>query len=162
MVGVNVVLTPKMVMILKKEEFLANIENRQLFINLLGKSLETEGRMVVHTSGDADGLIVRKAIESAQRRETVLIGDDTDLLVLLCCHAVTDSKNVYFQLEPKAKAKKRRVWDIMETMKALGDVCNNILFIHALVGCDSTSRVHGIGNAATLQKVMNNKTFFLS
>ena len=39
---------------------------------------------VHHASGDADLLIVQKAAESATRVNTVLVGDDTDLLILLC------------------------------------------------------------------------------
>ena len=44
--------------------------------------------------------------------------------------------------------------------KSWGDVASsNILFIHALLGCDSTSSVHGTGKAASLGKVMNNRNF---
>ena len=35
------------------------------------------------------------------------------------------------------------------------DVCNNLLFIHAILGCDTTSHIHGIGKGASL------KTFLL-
>ena len=34
------------------------------------------------------------------------------------------------------------------------DVWNNILFIHAIRGCDTTSRVHGIGKGASLKKFL--------
>ena len=37
-------------------------------------------------TADADLLIVQKAIESAQSMDTVLVGDNTDLLVLLIYH----------------------------------------------------------------------------
>jgi len=36
------------------------------------------------------------------------------------------------------------------------DVCNNILFIHAILGCDTSSRIHRIGKGASL------KTFLFS
>ena len=90
-----------------------------------------------------------------------MVGDDTDLLVLLCYHANTDDGyNVFFKPEPKANAKSSKVWNIQKTRKSLGDgVYSNILFIHALLGCDSTSRVHGIGKAAVLRKVINNINF---
>ena len=32
---------------------------------------------------------------------TVLVGDDTDLLVLLCYHANLDSCDIFFRPEPK-------------------------------------------------------------
>ena len=31
------------------------------------------------------------------------------------------------------------------------DVCHDPLFLHAVLGCYTTSRVHGIGKAATLR-----------
>ena len=37
-----------------------------------------------HSQADADLLIVQTAVESARRANTVLVGDDTDLLILLC------------------------------------------------------------------------------
>ena len=30
------------------------------------------------------------------------------------------------------------------------DVCNKIFFIHAILGCDTTSRLHGIGKGTSL------------
>ncbi len=32
------------------------------------------------------------------------------------------------------------------------DICNHILFIHALLGCDTTSRLYGIGKGSSLKK----------
>ena len=39
------------------------------------------------------------------------------------------------------------------------DVCNNILFIHAILGCDTTSRLHGIGKGTSLKKFCENHQF---
>ena len=55
---------------------------------------------VHHAPGDADLLIVKKAVESAAIVNT---GDDTDLLILLCYHASFDSQRIFFQSEPIAK-----------------------------------------------------------
>lgn len=76
--------TGNMVCPLKKEDFLANKMNKQRFINLLSCHLEQNGVRVLHA--DADILIVRTVITSAQANNTVLIGDDTDLPVFLCSH----------------------------------------------------------------------------
>ena len=71
---------------------------------------------------------------------TVLVGDDTDLIVLLCYHASLKSCDLYFCPEPKKNTKKPRIWNIIATKQILGeDICNHILFIHALLGCDTTS-----------------------
>ena len=34
------------------------------------------------------------------------------------------------------------------------DMSNNILFIHAILGCDTPSRIHGIGKGASLKKFL--------
>ena len=42
----------------------------------------------------------------------------------------------------------------------LGDgVCHDLLFVHAILGCNTTSRVHGIGKAAALKKYANTLHF---
>ena len=63
---------------LKKEDFLSNEKNKEKFLQLMGRKLESAGHVVYYSSGDADCLIVRTALESAQVGPTVLIGDDTD------------------------------------------------------------------------------------
>ena len=40
------------------------------------------------------------------------------------------------------------------------DVCHDLLFLHAILRCDTTSRVHGIGKAAALKKYANNSSHF--
>jgi len=77
-----------MVLKSKKDEFLANKSNKQKFINLLIDKLEMAGCTTDHATGDApDLLIVQTTVTSAKCIPTVLVGDDTDLLVLLCYHA---------------------------------------------------------------------------
>ena len=39
------------------------------------------------------------------------------------------------------------------------DMYNNILFMHALLGCDTTSRLYGIGKGASLKKFKACSTF---
>ncbi|KAK3744094.1 hypothetical protein QZH41_005421, partial [Actinostola sp. cb2023] len=67
-----------MVLKSKKEEFLANKENKQRFINLLSDRLKEAGYTTIHASGDADVCIVQTAVRLARFNETVLVGDDTD------------------------------------------------------------------------------------
>ena len=38
-------------------------------------------------------------------------------------------------------------------------VCKNILFVHAFLGCDTTSRVFGVGKAAGLKLIKDNQQF---
>ena len=50
--------------------------------------------------GDADVMIVDTAITKARDQTTVLIGEDTGLLVLLLYHAEMDAKELFFRPEP--------------------------------------------------------------
>jgi hypothetical protein len=86
---------------MKKYELLCNKENKQRFIHLLTGKLEQSGCEVHQARGGADVLIVKTAVACADKQDTVLIGNDTDLLVLLCFHAKVTQYNVFFRLEPR-------------------------------------------------------------
>ena len=88
------------------------------------------------------------------------MGDDTDLLVLLIYHADMTSHEIYFKPEPKSNSTKIRLWNIQKPKENLGPVvCKKILFVHAVLGCDTTSRVFGIGKAVALTKIRQNSSF---
>ena len=99
--GPTVTFEKNMVAKLKTDEFLANKANKQRFINHLGDRLQRSGCTVIHATGDADLLIVQTTIQSARSVPTVLVGDDTDLLVLLCYHAEMDAHDLLVKPEPK-------------------------------------------------------------
>ena len=82
--GPNVIFTGETSLKLKKNEFLGNKINKQWFLHLLSSFLENAGCTIIHAKGDADILNVKTAVDSAKAVNTVLIGDDTDLLILLC------------------------------------------------------------------------------
>ena len=88
----------------------------------------------------------------------VLVGDDTNLLVLLLHHAGHQNRKIFFAPEPK-KNSKSRIWDMGEIQRRLGSyVCRQLLFTHAMLGCDTTSRLHGIGKALLLKKIRSSTT----
>ena len=91
-----------------KSEFLMNKINKQRFVNMLGETLEKNNCKSYYASADADLLIVQQAVESATTMKTVSVGDDTDLLVLLCYHASLDTCNLLFKPEPKKKCQEYR------------------------------------------------------
>ena len=70
--------------------------NKQKFITLLSQRLEEAGCVIQQARGDADVLIVQTTIASAAQRETILVGDDTDLLVLLIHHANNVKQNTCY------------------------------------------------------------------
>jgi len=104
---------------------------------------------------------VQTALKSATKQETVLVGDDTDLLVLLIYHAKNVIHTVYFRPETKRSSQKgNRCWNIPAIRALLGNiVTNNILFLHAILGCDTMSGIYGLGKKLSISKIKCNSQF---
>ncbi|KAJ8868547.1 hypothetical protein PR048_030085 [Dryococelus australis] len=96
---------------------------------------------VVHQAAeDADTLIVRRAINMVSSFNTVfVVGEDIYLLVLLVTLEKGHS-NVYFKKPGKGKAIEQ-VYSPLD-LQAKPTVADNILFLHAFSGCD-TSAIFG-------------------
>ena len=132
---------------------------------MLGIALQKHGFQTHHAEADAVVLIVQTAIDCSSVSDTILIGDDTDLLVQLCHNMkASNQHNIYFKPEPKAtkekisKRKKNRIWNMKRTIAKLGkSTCTNLLFLHAFLGCDSTSRFFGVSKSQTM-KLLSYKT----
>lgn len=153
-IGTKVVFSENTVFKSKKEDFLKNVENKQNFINLLSQKMnETGSCQAINAHDDADVLIVKTAIASAADNFTILIGEDTDLLVLLLYHGKFESKNIIFKTM-RTGMKTVKVWDIQKTKSLLKeDKCRMVPFVHAMTGCDTTSRMFGIGKSTIWQKL---------
>ena len=115
-----------------------------------------------YADDDAVVFIVEKAIEVSQTAKTAVIGDDADLLVLL----LYDTRNIkffdiFFHPEPKQFARRKPITVcIHSAVRKLGmELCENILFIRALLGWDTISSVLGIGKDASL-KAYNQSRYF--
>ena len=67
----------------KKEEFLSRDVNKQRLINMITDKMIESGCIVISAPGDADVNIVKAAVNASLLHTTTLIGEDTDLLVLL-------------------------------------------------------------------------------
>ena len=134
------------------------MKNKQRFTSLLSERLEQAGCETHHAKGDADVLIVQTAVQCAVSGQTILVGDDTDLLVLLCYHVKDNSCDIFFKPESRTGTKKNpRCWNIKQVQNILGrDTCNNLLFAHAILGCDTTSRVYGFGKGLALKHLRSN------
>ena len=128
----------------------------------LGQILEQVGCERRHAKGNADVLIVAKitTVQSAKPCETTLVGDDTDLLVLLCFQ-VKEYSCEFFKPEVRSGTKKSpRCWNIKYVQRVLGRaVCNNMLFAHATLGCDTTSRVFSMGKGLAVKYICSDKHF---
>lgn len=67
-----------------------------------------------------------------------------------------DGCDLFFRPEPKANARGARVWHMKKVKEQLGrEVCRNLPFLHAMTGCDTTSRLYGVGKATALKKFVD-------
>ena len=159
--GVTVHFDGDMMIQSKKEDFLNNKANKQRFIHYLSDKLERAGCSIDQATHDADVLIVQTAVASAQTKDTVLIGDDTDLLILLLHHVKMDAHELFMAPEPKQSTKRKRVWCIKQSRELLGPkLCDHLLFVHAIAGCDTTSRLFGLGKGVAVKKIENDPVFY--
>ena len=87
-------------------------------------------------------VIVQTAMLLAVKAIVTVVGEDTDLLVLMLYH---DFK-LYFRSEKESKKNPApRTFDIFLCQEVLGrQICNTLLFLHAYTGCDSTSKISKI------------------
>ena len=69
---------------MSKDVFLSNVANKQNFIDMLSHNLQLAGCLTEHAEEDADLLIAQTAMHSAATKNTVLLADGTDLVILLC------------------------------------------------------------------------------
>lgn len=145
--------THEMKLTIKKEVFLRNNKNKEKFIQNLGKELTSAEYQVLYSKGDADVLIAKTALTMSRNEDTCVVGNDTDLLILLLSYPQHNGKDLFFKTE-------KRIWDINTTKAKLGDMCeHHLLFIHAFLGCDTTSSFFGIGKQVGLKLAQSDDTF---
>ena len=114
----------------KKDISLRNPANKEAIIELTSAELQKSGYETFQAADDADYDNVRIAIEASVDYCTTVIGEDTDLLILLLYHADVNSKPLYFQSSRRVGNK--IIHDIISCKKILGnDICSNLLFLHA-------------------------------
>jgi hypothetical protein len=135
---------------------------------MLSGYLNDAGCKVYQSPADADLLIVMTAVDSVQRQPTFLIGEDMDLLVLLLYHTCgkciyhtkRDCKPIFFLSESKSQKTGGRLGDILVAKLKLGaTLCDQILFLHAFLGCDPTSRIYCIEKSTSLNHAKKKKNF---
>ena len=100
---------------------------------------------VINVPGDADVDIVKTTVDVSHRHSTTLIGKDTDLLIFLLHYADTNPgiKDLYFH-----SVKTFNHGTQHQRLKAI---------IGPDTGCDSTSRIFGIGKKTGFKKLMKGK-----
>ena len=135
----------------KKKRFLSRAYNKE---RLIFVQLRNRGCNVINVPGDTDVDIVKTAVGSSHQHSTTLIGEDTDLLILLLHYADTDPdiKDLYFRSDKTCATK---VHDINRLKAIIGpDIRSQLFFVHAFTGCDSTSRIFSIGKKTAFKKLV--------
>ncbi len=116
----------------KKDEFLSRDINKQRLIWFVTDDLRKKCCTVVNAVEDADVDKVKAAVNASLLRITTLIGEDTDLLVLLMYYVKPDAKCLYFRSN-KFRDDKCEVYNIKRLQEILGnDTCSQLLFIHTM------------------------------
>ena len=83
---------------------------------MLASELEPHGCTVQHATANADVLIVQTIPGQVSKQDTLLIGDDMDLLVLLCSLANDLVSKVFCKSEARSESRKPfRCCDILQT-----------------------------------------------
>ena len=98
--------------------------------------------------------IAKTAVNSTILHSTTLIGEDTDLLMLLLHYCMSDGKPLYFRSDNQSR-NNQKVYNINQMKHLLGNqLCTQLLFLHSFTGCDSTSCVYGVGKKSVFQKLV--------
>ena len=105
---------------------------------------------------DADTLIITTAMDLAQHHSSaVIVGEDIDLLVNMIGRCRHIHSNVYF-LKPGKGIVSPLIFS--PDCKLDQSIANNILFLHAMGGCDTTSASFKVGKIRFLQALKKNPT----
>ena len=82
-------------------DLLSTLTENKCLINMVGQTLKEAGCDSIHAEGDTDVLMVQSAVSVAATRDTAVIADDTDILILFCYHGKNCKKKLCFKSEPK-------------------------------------------------------------
>ena len=150
----NVIFTESMTPTMPKEQFLSNDTNKERLISMLCEKLVHEGFEVKQAFEDADTLIVTTAIEMAENfQQAIIVGEDTDLLVLLTAREPSSS-NIYVMKPGKGTSQTTMYSPAHFNYSSA--VKENILFLHAFSGCDTTSAFFRQGKIKFVKLLENN------
>ena len=117
---------------------------------------------MVECEGDADRTIAMKGIEVPRERKfATVIADDTDILVMLVHMWDQTMDDLFLRHEARKSIKKDlEIISIKNVASSLpSHVKENLLFIRAWGGCDTTSALFGQGKTAVLKFVESNGDF---
>ena len=136
----------------RQKEFLNNRRNKTEFISLLQTKFHIAGIACSQSQGDADYLTASTALAIADNADipVVLVGTDTDLLILLVAIASID-QNIYMQFNSEQLYKIKNMQAKLAT-----SVKSHILIAHAITGCDTVSALYSMGKKKIVTVISDN------
>jgi hypothetical protein len=96
----------------KKEAFLANNENKHNVILMLRRIMDSNDIETRKAPSDADLLIATTAVQSSITKPTIILGEDTDLLILLLYYYECGYMQLICRPNHDKKTVKSNIWDI--------------------------------------------------
>lgn len=138
-----------------KREFLNNDKNKNEFVKILSQKLVDAGCTTHCTFDDLNLLIARTAALMSRKKVVVVIGEEANLLPLMCFYVEADNCGLFLKCFKKQKTtKSTRLWNITETKNLMGvDKAKYLLFVQAFGGCQSTSHIFGVGEGILYSKL---------
>lgn len=143
-----------------QSEFLHNCHNKASLIKELTSAFASQNIQVVQALGDADFDIVKSTMVAANGTrddiEVLVVSRDTDILVMLLAK-LEKGKVILAQPQP---GKRSKFIDVQQMREEIGDdVCQALLPLHAVTGCDTTSAPFRKGKTRPMNLMKRNKDF---
>jgi hypothetical protein len=137
--------------------FLANDKNKAAFVMFIKSYLINAGHTVHQAKDDADTLIVKTALNLAKRtikQPVTVVANDTDMLVLLVFHFTMEMSDIHLMSQTYSrKAFRTSATSICDVCRQLGpSASRQVLVIHALSRCDTTSSLFELGKPSVWKK----------
>ena len=143
-----------------QQEFLNNPRNKTSLIKKLTNALLLKHVEVRQSRGDADMDIAMNAVTAAasvQSNESVtVVSRDTDVLVILLARLVSGDV-ILIQPQPGKPPKRLNIQQLRADIGA--NICNVLIPLHAMTGCDTTSAPMGKGKKKPLMLAKQNAEF---
>lgn len=143
---------PSMSLTVQKDKFLSNVNNKIRFIEYLKQALEKNKISVKQAVDDADVLIVHTALEkySSNGPAVIVVAEDIDILVLITALTPVDQKIYFMKVEKGHKGEQ-----IFSSTSLDGEpfIRDNILFLHAVTGTDTTSAFFRKGKKSVVENL---------
>lgn len=136
----------------QQEHFLANQQNKAKLIHLLVETLMASGVEATVALGDADVPIIQCALNKYAGEPVVVVGEDTDLLVILV--ALTPSTSKLFFLKPGRGSADNKLYCSQDIQHL--SFSGSLLFIHSFSGCDTTSAIYNRSKATMVKLFQKN------